>query len=522
MSWLRKAGVASIAAGVIVFAIAQNALAIDPNPGVNDQPDVTLPGALTTTPGTPISFTPVVSDPDEHLGDMEMEIDVSDLDGVGGRSTSDYGTFTWGAGTGVTSDVLVAPIADVNTALATFTFTPAASFAGTARIVFEIDDQGNVGSGGVLSRTRFIDIAVAAAGDAAPAVNDQPDITLPGPLVTGVDTPITFAPVVSDIDAAGFPTELEIDISDLDGVGGLSVPAGDYGTFSWGAGTGVTSDVSVTPLSTQNADLATFTYMPATGFVGLARIVFEIDDQGNSGTEFPPNVLSRTRFVDITVVEPADVAVTKAAASTVEPGTSIDYTLAVSNTGPASATDVVLEDVLPPGTTFISVTQTGGPAATLVTPPVGGTGAMTASIASLGAAETATFTLTVGVDGGAVDGTAIVNEATVTTTGFDSDDTNDSDDATTTVDAVDETTTTSTTSTTTSTTPGPTSPGTTTQGTDPSGDDPSGTQGTSAGRSGGSTGRLPATGIASITLVGVGLFLVAAGTVLARRRVDES
>jgi uncharacterized repeat protein (TIGR01451 family) len=508
MSWLRRAGIAAVVTTSIGLTVTPSALAVDPNPGVNDQPDITLPSPVTTAPGAPVSFVPVVSDPDEHLLDMEMEIDISDLDGVGGRSVAagDYGTFTWGGGTGVTSDLLLAPIAAVNTALSSFTFTPAPSFAGTARVIFEIDDQGNVGSGGTLSRTRFIDITVAEPGDADPAVNTPPDIALPAALATAVDTPITFAPVVSDPDAGPGATELEIDISDLDGIGGLSVPAGDYGTFTWGGGAGVTSDISVTPLATQNTDLSTFTYTPASGFLGTARIIFEIDDQGNSGSEFPPNVLSRTRFVDITVAEPSELAITKTADASVEPGDTLDYALTVTNAGPAAATAVTLSDPLPPDTTFVSLTQTSGPAFTLTTPPVGGTGTVTASIATLAASATATFTLTVEVDGGADDGAAIVNEATVEATSLDTDDTDNRAEATTVVEVAE----------TTSTTDGST---TTTGSGGSDADDPvAATDAASGQRGGSSTGRLPVTGVAVATLVVVALGLLAAGTVLARRR----
>src|SRR5262245_5810251 len=79
----------------------------DPDPINNNQPDIALLTSTTTTPGTPGSFAPMVSDPDVGAGNMEMEIDISDLDGVGGRSVpaGDYGTFTWGGGSGLTSDV---------------------------------------------------------------------------------------------------------------------------------------------------------------------------------------------------------------------------------------------------------------------------------------------------------------------------------------------------------------------------------------------------------------------------------
>jgi uncharacterized repeat protein (TIGR01451 family) len=500
MRWFARSGAAALTAVTLMIGGAPAAHAVDPNPGVNDPPDIVLPGPLSTEPGVPVSFAPTVSDLDEHLLDTELEIDISDLDGIGGRSVpaGDYGTFSWGGGTGVTSDVQLAPLTTQNTALATFTYTPAAGFAGTARIVFEIDDQGNVGTGGVLSRTRFIDITVAAPGDPTPSVNDGPDIVLPSSLSTAVDTPISFAPTVSDPDAGPGPTELEIDISDLDGIGGLSVPAGDYGTFSWGAGTGVTSDVLVTPLDAQNTALATFTYTPPAGFTGTARIVFEIDDQGNTGSEFPPVVLSRTRFIDIAVLVPTDLAVTKSSDATSSPGDTIAYALALSNDGAAPATLTTLTDTLPTGTTFVSATQDSGPAFTLTTPAVGDTGEFTASIASLGVGESATFTLVVEVAPDVVDGTVVTNVATADTTTPDSDGSNDSDDASTTVEVDDPGSTTTTTTTTVASADD--------EGAD---DNPTAAAGVAAGQQATSTsGTLPVTG------VGVGLLLMVAAVLI--------
>jgi hypothetical protein len=154
----------------------------------------------------------------------------------------------------------------------------------------------------VLARTRLIDIDVYAPselGTAACAVNNQPDVTLPGPQTTPVDTPLGFVPVISDVDAGNGPMQMEIDISDLDGVGGLSAPNGDYGRFSWGLGSDVTADAEIGTLGQINAALASFTYSPPPGFVGTARIIFEIDDRGSSGEVV--TVLSRTRFIDIQV-----------------------------------------------------------------------------------------------------------------------------------------------------------------------------------------------------------------------------
>ena len=502
----RKSAVASIVMAVVVVVAIPAAMAVDPDPVNNDPPDIVLPATLSTGVGVPISFAPVVSDPDEHLLDTELEIDISDLDGVGGRSPGDYGSFTWGGGTNVTSDVSLAPIADQNIALATFTFTPAPGFAGTARIVFEIDDQGNVGIGGTLSRTRFVLITVAEPGDAAPLVNDAPDIALPSALTTPVDTPISFAPTVSDVDAGTHDTELEIDVSDLDGPGGLS--PGDYGTFTWGGGTGVVSDISLTPIATQNADLATFTFVPAPGFTGLARIVFEIDDQGNSGSEFPPNVLSRTRFVNITVEVPADLSVTKTADQTATAGETLDYELIIANDGPAASNNATLSDTLPEGTTFVSITQNSGPTFDLEAPAVGDGGTVTATVASLAPGESASFSLTVMVETDVADGAEIVNEASVSGGTIDADDSDNTDEATTTVEvAPDEDTTTTTSSM-------------------PGSDDPEAdgalAVAAASGQPTGASGILPVTGASIAVLAGVAVCLIGTGMGLSRRRRREA
>ena len=146
-----------------------------------------------------------------------------------------------------------------------------------------------------------------------------------------------------------------------------------------------------------NTALSTFTYTPAPGFLGLARIVFEIDDQGNTGPELPPNVLARTRFIDIDVVAAsADLAVSKTGPLTGVAGTNLTYGLTITNDGPALAADVVLADAVPAGTTFVSAGQSTGSPFTLSTPAVGGTGTVTATIAALPAGGSATFSLVVG------------------------------------------------------------------------------------------------------------------------------
>jgi uncharacterized repeat protein (TIGR01451 family) len=114
-------------------------------------------------------------------------------------------------------------------------------------------------------------------------------------------------------------------------------------------------------------------------------------------------------------------------------GQNLTYTLTVSNAGPDAASSASLPDVLPAGTTFVSFVQTSGPAATLTTPPVGGTGTVIATLATLASGATATFALTANVNAATPAGTIITNTATVTSITSDPSPANNSATTTTTV-----------------------------------------------------------------------------------------
>ena len=126
-----------------------------------------------------------------------------------------------------------------------------------------------------------------------------------------------------------------------------------------------------------------------------------------------------------------DLSVLKSdAPDPVAPGANLLYTISVNNAGPLPAGNVSLSDTLPAGTTFVSFTSPVG--WTNTTPPVGGTGTVTSTIASL-PAGLAAFTLTVQVGAGVANGTVITNTATVASSDFDPTPANNSSTATTTV-----------------------------------------------------------------------------------------
>src|SRR5438045_3775695 len=77
----------------------------------------------------------------------------------------------------------------------------------------------------------------------------------------------------------------------------------------------------------------------------------------------------------------ADLSVTVADhADPVTAGNDVVYTVTAHDAGPSDAFSVTLDDVMPPGTTFVSATQTSGPPFTLTKPPAGGIGTVSATI----------------------------------------------------------------------------------------------------------------------------------------------
>jgi uncharacterized repeat protein (TIGR01451 family) len=93
------------------------------------------------------------------------------------------------------------------------------------------------------------------------------------------------------------------------------------------------------------------------------------------------------------------------------------YTVAVTNNGPSDAANVSFADTLPPGTTFVAASQTGGPEFACTTPAAGGTGTITCTIASFKNQASATFGIVLRVSLSA--GGRIINTVAVTAAGPD-------------------------------------------------------------------------------------------------------
>jgi large repetitive protein len=167
----------------------------------------------------------------------------------------------------------------------------------------------------------------------------------------------------------------------------------------------------------------------ASGASATITIVVQVLPSTAAGT-----VLSNTAFADspetegnqsnnadtetTTVTTAADLAVTKSdAPDPVPTGANLTYSIGAINLGPSDAQNVTLTDVLPAGTTFVSLNAPAG--WTTITPPVGGTGTVTATTPTLTANSGPVFTLVVNVN--ASSGTLINNTATISSVTTDPD-----------------------------------------------------------------------------------------------------
>src|SRR5205807_1117573 len=86
---------------------------------------------------------------------------------------------------------------------------------------------------------------------------------------------------------------------------------------------------------------------------------------------------------------PAFIVTVKTGPASVTAGTDLTYTITLQNAGPSDAQNMLLTDSVPANTTFVSFTETSGATTYGIgTPAVGGTGTVIASAATVPANET--------------------------------------------------------------------------------------------------------------------------------------
>jgi uncharacterized repeat protein (TIGR01451 family) len=135
-------------------------------------------------------------------------------------------------------------------------------------------------------------------------------------------------------------------------------------------------------------------------------------------------------FLAVTLVAPvlfgqeADLQVTKSGPSEAAAGADVSYDVTVQNLGPDDAAGVALDDFIPAGMTFVSYTQSSGPAFTCSVPAVGDGGTLNCTIASLPANSAASFTFVFNIPPATPPSSFFTNIAQVSSQTFDPNDEN--------------------------------------------------------------------------------------------------
>ena len=142
------------------------------------------------------------------------------------------------------------------------------------------------------------------------------------------------------------------------------------------------------------------------------------------------NTTNDTTTQSTTVTTLADVAITKhTAPSSVAAGQNITYEVTVTNSGPGTAHNVSLVDMLPVGTTFVSQSQISGPAFVLTNTAT----QVTNSITTLAPYASAKFSIVARVAAAVPNNQKLTNKVTVSTASSDPKTSNNTSTATTTV-----------------------------------------------------------------------------------------
>ncbi|HEX6096204.1 MAG TPA: DUF11 domain-containing protein [Thermoanaerobaculia bacterium] len=188
----------------------------------------------------------------------------------------------------------------------------------------------------------------------------------------------------------------------------LVAPAG------WTCGTpavGATGAITCSKASMAVSESGTFTLV--VNVTGTGTITSTVTG-GSSAND--PDPADNTASVTTTSIGPAsaDLSITKTTpAATAPDGSTITYTIVVTNNGPDAATNVEMTDTLPATLLFRSITEPAGFDCT--TPAVGTSGTITCTAATLANGASRTFTLVVeanGTSGSVTNSAAVSSDAT--------------------------------------------------------------------------------------------------------------
>ena len=152
----------------------------------------------------------------------------------------------------------------------------------------------------------------------------------------------------------------------------------------------------------------------ATAAAGIVSNTATFTSDDNTFTDA---VANSTGQINVGITSNFDITVAQTVnRTTVRSGEQLIYTIIVTNSGPSTATNVGVSDILPPQLAFVSATGAGGVVFTNSN-GVGASGTVSGTIPSLAIGTPATITLTTTVINAPPNGTVIVNPVAVNAAG---------------------------------------------------------------------------------------------------------
>ncbi|MCY2989815.1 MAG: hypothetical protein NTY19_18375 [Planctomycetota bacterium] len=360
-------------------------------------------GVTTAVPGGPLSYTIVVTNggpspvTGAHIADL-----FPSLSSVTWTAVASLGATGFTAsGTGTINDTVTMP----NSSTITYTVTGTVLSSATGNLINTgtVTPPPAVTDPNLTNNTATHTDTLTPQADLAVTKTDAPDPVLAGAQITYTVTVTNLG--LSDAATVVLTDSVPVNTTFVS----ATVPSGwtrSGGVISGGIGTLTFSKDTLAAL-----DSASFTIVVKVNPDVLApTTVTNLATATTTTTD--PVLTNNTATATTTVNAQADVAITKSGPGTIIPGQNMTYTLTATNNGPSTALTVLLTDLLPLDTTFFTVTVPGGWGSS--TPAVGVTGTVTFSKVSMAAAETASFTIVVNVPAATLNGTSLINSATVT------------------------------------------------------------------------------------------------------------
>ncbi len=250
---------------------------------VNDMPIITTSGGISIDEDTSGTMMLSINDPDVGSGNLRVTLTVSN--GLISLASTTGLTFTTGDGTSDLTMTFEGTQADVNTALATITYTPNPDYTGSDSLSYSINDLGNTGG----PANTFN----AAVGITVNSVNDAPVNTVPGAQVVAEDTALNISGIsVNDVD--GNLSKVQLAVTN----GTLNVTLSGSATISTGANGTSTLTLSGTQADI-NATLASLSYQGTLNYTGADTLTVTSTD-ANSVTDVDTVAINVGLFVTTT------------------------------------------------------------------------------------------------------------------------------------------------------------------------------------------------------------------------------